>query len=501
MNKFKYQKGGVWSQIDIVLPDATFYENIKGVSLVDSKIQDLSASNIPCPQSFRKNSVLRKSWRIQHGALIEKAFKNDFNELPYRTIFPGPYIPTLNAEMTCIGDSAYSVFTNILNTVKERIPDINKFRKNSPYYVYESTYKPFLRTINAPEEGWYYEKISCPEVAGVSFPMPPLYEFVDKDTQKLNLFLEKLEIKSREFCKKHLGRKTKREKKDIIEMFSFILSSWYLNKQNITAKYYKYVDEILKTFDALDTQPIKPSLFLLEIAHAIAYMLEVGKFEIIAFGNHSNYYVDILKIPLENLIETELCDIQRVLREICTFFSLGWSPIIVHFNKDLGYNIDGTHRHYALLTIELLRRLRKAFGNIPIRQINLNSDQASDVIKTFSKRYNKVGLSFRETLRVVNYIVNSDNPWPYVDDLKDWLDKIIDLEMRYVPVIYLPEWRARAVVKNLCDKGIALIGVPPENIYLVGRSNGKKGIVIRGGYHGTDRQPMFWMNIMDLQKI
>lgn len=76
----------------------------------------------------------------------------------------------------------------------------------------------------------------------------------------------------------------------------------------------------------------------------------------------------------------------------------------------------------------------------------------------------------------------------------------ISIEFRYVPVVYLPEWRARSVVKNLCDKGIALVGVPPLNIYLVGRSNGKKGIFVRGGYHGTDRQPVPWMNIVDFQK-
>ena len=210
-------------------------------------------------------------------------------------------------------------------------------------------------------------------------------------------------------------------------------------------------------------------------------------------------WLDVIRLPVESLVETELCDIERVLREIRSFFSIGWAPILVHLSGEYAYNIDGTHRHYALLAIELLRRLINTFCK-PIRLIDINSKKASYVIQEFSWRYKKVGLSLRETLRVVNYIINSDPPWSYINFLESELKKIQHIEFQYIPVIYLPEWRARTVVKNLFDKGVGLVGIPPINIEIVGSSNGKKGIFIRGGYHGDDRQPSPWFNIIALQK-
>lgn len=498
---FKYKLEGIQSRIPLIKPDKTFYEGIKGLSLTNNPVVDLQESNLAPPRCLKLSSEYLKGWTYHHAPLIEAAYKGRSSKIPFRSIFPGPYIPTLETEMTNIGDTAYSVYKNILTSIKQRIPRLNKLRKNSIQYFYQSDYKPITRKITEPEEAWGFFKIKCPTIGGVNFPLPPTYEYEPDDYRYLRKALDNINKKSRDFCNKYLGGQKSRTKDDIVEIISFIDSVQNLFRRKVPGILARAFEEVMCQFDKFNQPPKHPAEFLFEIKHALSYLITIKNFPLICSGPYSSFWVDVLQLPLENLIETELGDIQRVLREIRSFFTLGWAPIIVHLDKKLGFNTDGTHRHYALLTIELLKRLKLAHNNQSIRKIDINSRFSYQAIMDFSAEYKKYGLSLRETLRVINYIINSDAPWPYIDVLEDELRKIFHVNFKYVPVVFLPEWRARSVVKNLCDKGIALVGVPPKNIYIVGRSNGKKGIFIRGGYHGTDRQPMAWMNYFDLQKL
>lgn len=501
MYSYPYSLHGLQSKVNIVEPDNTFYETVKGVSLISKEVKDLPISDLPQPRTLQLNPQFQIAWRILHAPLINAAFSGVNPAIPYRSIFPGPYIPTLDGQMNIIGDTAFSVFENTLKVIKQRIPDIRKMHKNSVSYTYKSNYRPIVRKIYEPEEAWGYRHIKCPQIEGINFPLPPTYEYEPSDGRKLKKFQQQLLHKCCKFCLNHIGKKKKRTRKDIEDLVGYINISKNLFYDPETLNIVDAFDEVLKYFDGLNLQPVQPALFLFEIEHALSYLSVINSHDVVCFGRYATYWVDILRIPLENLIETELGDIQRVLREIRTFFTLGWSPIIVHFDGENAFNTDGTHRHYALLTIELLRRLKNAHHNKPIRKIDLNAAISFQTIMDFSRRFKKRGLSFRETLRVVNHLVNSDTPWPYLEDFEKQMEKIKHIELSFMPVVYLPEWRARSVVKNLCDKGIALVGVPPENIYIVGRSKGKKGIFIRGGYHGTDRQPMVWLDIVQLQQL
>lgn len=496
---YRFRLNGLESKFSLLEPDNTFYETVKGINLIENHVIDLPSSSLPCPKSLKLSPQLKKAWKTQHAPLIEAAYKGKSFNQPVRSIFPGPYIPALDGKMVAIGDYAYQVFEHILQNIKQRIPEIKKITKNSLKYIYTSGYKPIERKITESEEVWGYVNIKCPIVKGITFPLPPTYEYETSDNLKLESALNKINAKCSEFCLKYVGKETQRTKEDVLEIVSYLVSVQNLYKKNIPPIIIKAFDEVLTCFDKLDQQPEHPAKFLFEVEHAVSYLAAIKDFRLLCFGKYSTFWVDILRLPLENLIETEFCDIQRVLREIMTFFALGWSPIVVHLDNKLGFNTDGTHRHYALLSIELLRRLKSAH-NKPLRKIDLNSPLSYKTIIEFQNRYKKYGLSFRETLRVVNHLVNSDNPWPYLSNFEDELENLKETEFKYIPVIYLPEWRARSVVKSLCDKGIALIGVPPENIQIVGRSQGKKGIFIRGGYHGTDRQPMVWMDIKQLNK-
>ncbi len=491
----------LYSKLPLVEPDNTFYESVKGVTLVKNEVAPLKKSNIPSPSILNLNKDLIKSWEEQHASLIEASFYGLKHELPYRSIFPGPYIPTLNGNMTVIGDKAFSVFINILMSIKQRIPRDNRIKKKSNHYYYQSDYKPILRKITEPEESWSLTKIKCPVINGVNFPLPPLYEYEPQDYRNLVNMRNKIEIICENFCRRHLGKNKKRTNNDLVELLSYISAVEYLFLRKVNSLLIKGFDQVLKHFDRLDKQPIHAAEFLFEIEHALSYLINIRNHKLVCSGAYDSYWVDILKLPLENLVETELGDIQRILREVRTFFTLGWSPIIVHLDGKNGFNIDGTHRHYAILTVELLRRLKKANNYNPIRNINLNSKESYNAIISFKNRYKKEGLSLRECLRAINYVINSDPPWSYIDELEIGINRIKDVELKFVPVVYLPEWRARSVIKNLCDKGIALVGVPPLNIYIVGRSKGRKGIFIRGGYHGTDRQPMVWIDIIKFQSI
>jgi len=488
------------TKVKLIQPDKTFYESIKGISLENDEVSSLNSSDLSIPKSLKLSKEYIRSWRFQHAPLIEKAFENIDSKTPFRTIFPGPYIPALDGELINIGDFAQTVYANILKSIKQRIPHLKKLKKNGFEYSYESSYKPILRTISEPEEAWGYQRIKCPRIQGVNFPLPPTYEYEPEDTKRLERVKKDINKKCSHFCQKHLGKKKERNKNHIIEILSYISSVQNLMPSKISTTLIKSFNEVLSFFDLKDCQPENPMKFLFEVHHALSYLIQIKNFPLLFSGSYATYWVDCIQLPLENLVEAELCDIHRVLREIRSYFSVGWSLIIVHLDGKLGFNTDGTHRHYALLTVELLRRLRSG-SKESFRKMDLNSDRALKIITEFSDRYNKKGLSLRETLRVVSYIVNSDSPWPYLDILEDEIRKSKGTEIKYVPVIYLPEWRARSVVKNLCDKGIALVGVPVKNIFLIGRSKGKKGIFIRGGYHGTDRQPMLWLNYLDIQKL
>ncbi len=492
---------GLRSKITYFEPDKTFYESVKGVSLIDFPVADLPLSKSPPPKAIRMVPELVAGWHEHHAPLIEAAYTIKEGNIPFRSIFPGPYIPSLNGDMVCVGGTSYGVFEYILRNVKQRIPQMKNLLKNSHGFEYKSLYRPIIRKITEPEESWTYRNIPCPVVSGVNFPLPPIYEYEPEDEQRLNTVRQYIQLICRKFIEEHVGKGKRRTIQDVFRLISFIHSVEYLHIRNIPSQFTRSFHEVLTHFDLYAEPPKNPEAFLFEIEHALSYLLEIVRHPIICYGRYATFWVDVLKLPVELLIETELCDIQRVLREIRSFYTLGWSPITVHFDRKLAYCTDGTHRHYALLTIELLRRLVRAHHGKSIRSIDLNSALSFQTIRAFQSRYNKVGLSLRETLRVVNYLVNSDSVWPYLNDIEIQMKEALDDELSFVPVIYLPEWRARSVIKNLCDKGIALVGVPPVNIQIVGRSQGKKGIFIRGGYHGTDRQPMVWMNILEFQHI
>lgn len=488
------------SKVPVIDPDFTFYENIKKISLVNLPVNNLPQTKIPLPKSLRfLDDYLIEGWNKNHGPLIELAAQRKSIKLPCRSIFPGPYIPWLRGKMKPIGDTAYSIFLKSISTVKQRIPDINRIKKISNGYTCDNDYFPIIKKMELPDgENWYYKHIECPPIDGVYFPLPDVYKYRGKDKVKLKESINFVHDACVTFYEAYCSGKYK-SNKEIHKIISLIRCVQYLYTPHVRESEIEVFGEILKYFDNKKISKRNIPELLFEIDHAVSYLNKLRNKEIIFSGIYGMSWIDVIKLPIENLIETELADIQRVLREIRSFFSIGWAPILVHLSGTLAYNIDGTHRHYALLTVELLRRLKHRF-NVPIRKINLNSKIATEIITEFSWRYKKVGLSLRETLRTVDYLINSKAEWPYLHFMEEEIKKIIDIELQYIPIIYLPEWRARTVIKDLCDEGIALVGVPPINIEIVGSSNGKKGIFIRGGYHGDDRQPNPWFNIIFLQK-
>ena len=488
------------SKVPVIDPDFTFYENIKKISLVNLRVNNLSQTRIPLPKSLRfLDDYLVEGWYKNHSPLIELAAKRKLIKLPYRSIFPGPFIPGLQGKMNPIGDTAYSIFMNTISSVKQRIPNLNQLRKVQGGYAYNNDYFPIIKKMCLPDgENWRYKHIECPPIDGVYFPLPGVYKYQKKDSLRLRRAVHFIHGECIAFYEIYRSKEHK-SNNEIHKIISLIRCAQYLYTPHVRETEVEVFGEILKYFDNKKVPKRNIAELLFEIDHAVSYLNKLRNKEIIFSGIYGMSWIDVIKLPIENLIETELADINRVLREIRSFFSIGWAPILVHLSGTLAYNIDGTHRHYALLTIELLRRLKHKL-NVPLRKINLNSKVATEIITEFSWRYKKVGLSLRETLRTINFLINSKTAWPYLHFMEEEIKKIINTELQYIPVIYLPEWRARTVAKDLCDEGIALVGVPPINIEIVGSSNGKKGIFIRGGYHGDDRQPNPWFNIISLQK-
>lgn len=488
------------SKIPVVDPDFTFYENIKKVSLVNLPVRAHSLTKIPLPKSLRfLDDYLVEGWNKNHGPLIEIAAQRKSKNIPYRSLFPGPYIPWLRGKMSLVGDTDYSIFIKTISSVKQRIPDIKSIKEVQNGYTYNNDYFPIIKKMALPEtENWHFKHIECPPIDGVYFPLPRVYKYQRKDVVQLKKSINLIENVCTSFYKAHVSTKHK-DNRIIHKIISFIRAVQYLYTPHVRETEVEVFGEILNYFENKEIPHKNIPELLFEIDHAVSYLNKLRNKEIIFSGIYGMSWIDVIKLPIENLIETELADIERVLREIRSLFSIGWAPILVHLSGTLAYNIDGTHRHYALLTVELLRRLKHRL-NVPLRKINLNSKESTEIITEFSWRYKKVGLSLRETLRTVDYLVNSSVVWSYLRFMEEKIEKIIDIELQYVPVIYLPEWRARTVVKDFCDEGTALIGVPPINIEIVGSSNGKKGIFIRGGYHGDDRQPNPWFNIISLQK-
>lgn len=488
------------SKIPIVDPDFTFYESIKKISLVNLPVHEPDPTSLPIPKSFRfLDDYLVDGWTHVHAPLIEVAAYGYKSKKPNRSLFPGPYIPWQYGKMKPIGDTMYSIFLKTICSVKQRIPEIKRISKIQNGYSYLNDYFPIIKKMELPPgEKWSYSHVECPPIDGVYFPLPTRFSFSNLDKKNLKEVMSLIKKNCIDFFRLFVSKKSV-SKNEVHNLISFIRCIQYLYTPHVREAEVEVFEEILQNFKNKKIIAKNVPALLFEIDHAVSYLYKLRNKEIIFSGKYGMSWIDVIKLPIENLIETELADIDRVLREVRSFFSVGWAPILVHLSGTLAYNIDGTHRHYALLTVELLRRLKHGC-NVPLQKLNLNSQRATEIISEFSWRYKKVGLSLRETLRTVNYIVNGKKIWPYLQFAEEEIDKIIDLELQYIPVIYLPEWRARTVVKNLSDEGTALVGVPPINIEIVGSSNGKKGIFIRGGYHGDDRQPNPWFNIIYMQK-
>lgn len=497
------------ANVPYTLPDPTLYESIKNITFSQHEVIHPTPTNVLCPDRFASGGPLFfRAWSRQHGALIQSAFEKKFvrniRPFPVRSIFPGPYLPVSGGAIDCIGGLAFDVFVNTIRQVKQRIPDIKKLHCERNVYQYATDYVPKYYDVSDPEEGWTFTAVDCPKVQGVSFPLPDTYEYTHADGKNADATLRLLRLESLRFLDGYVSTNRTERVASIARMFSLIRSVESINIVEISELKTHIIDEILQMFllygHVLTHANILYVLF--EVDHAVSYMMKLDKKELLISGVFGMFWMDVFKMNVRHLVETEFCEIERVLREMRTFFTAGWAPIIVHIDKDTkhGFNVDGTHRHYALLTIELLRRMKQASSK-EIRHIDINSPDSTAVINQFSREYEKDGLSLRETLRVVMYLCGSKAEWPFLRSIEQKIHELGATSLEWVPVIYLPEWRARTVVKNLCDDGIGMVGVPPENIEIVGRSNGMKGIFIRGGYHGTDRQPSVWMNYAGIQRI
>ena len=309
------------SKIPVIAPDPTFYKQIKKISLELLPVKEIPECDIPLPLSFRYlDDFFVNLWKRHHGARLFTICKNSKRSTtspPYRSIFPGPYIPFLDGKMKVIGDSAFSVFLNTIITVKQRIPDINKLHQNENGYIYENTYYPIIKKINEPEEGWNIKFFECPVIDGVYFPIAGSLKYTKKDLNQLDRIIKLIANECQSLYQKYF-QNDKFTKKDIRKIISLIRCVQYLYTPHIRDSEVEIFKEILTLFKHRNRLE-KPAELLFEIDHVVSYFHKLRNKEILLSGAYGMAWLDVIRLPVESLVETELCDIERVLREISDF--------------------------------------------------------------------------------------------------------------------------------------------------------------------------------------
>jgi hypothetical protein len=182
-------------------------------------------------------------------------------------------------------------------------------------------------------------------------------------------------------------------------------------------------------------------------------------------------------------------DSRRAIDEVVNLVRRGWAPIVTDERKN---NTDGSHRGIAARVWSLLKYLDTHFKEAT-EPVDVN-----ELISEFiASRTDMQGLTLRETLRVTQELLIN----PVYEPQRQIIYEALPLypDIKFIPVLLLPEKEALCVVKNPFDTKGEVIGVDPFVTYTLTDGRSHYALGSRGPYHRTDRTPAPWFDIWELQ--
>ena len=233
--------------------------------------------------------------------------------------------------------------------------------------------------------------------------------------------------------------------------------------------------------------------FLFELEDVLGYGQWTHARTCVGRGVYRGCWLEVYLLPLSEIRNTEIAQTPRVLQELLSLIERGFAPLVVN---EYGANVDGTHRQTASWLWNLLSGLDPG-------DLRLNSSDLQTHVRSFvDKNTESMGpVTIREVLRILaefildetSLCVLKNRVLPHMKD---------NGQITHLPVMFLRETTWPTVRYREYLGGEKAVRVDP---LVYERMSQDPSLVLpahgQGPYHLTDRELVYWFDVLAINRL
>ncbi len=454
-------------------PSEELYKDIKGISLSSHRSPGSfadSETSTRSPYKLSENLLSTLGWEMQDEERWNKVFgprvagilssasgiPDQEENLP--EVFPGVVIEELSLEKT-----QYKRFLKTLE-IRRRASNsrwdtrhVSRLSSNL-FWPWLYVERPYITALNP---GLFYGW-SPPEVKEAE---------LDQSEKIRTLAMSKLSLE------------------EVHSLLEMVHADWGKTlRARYDLKFLTLAREIIKKErDKIDPAQLHSLIFELEaFAH---YASLVSSNEAVYTGFFQGLWVEIVRVPLQTIRATELCQTERLLDELLNLCEGRTAPVVIN---EYGSVADGNHR----LTATWLWNLLSATRNC---EWSLANEQFQKAVGEFVRlrRESMSPVTVHEILRHLALMLdNSRHKERLENHLKaKFRDNCIQYQIESLPAVYISTYNNVAAIAEIYDKEEKILRFEP-GIYEALLSLKSKVLPERACYHFADRVPLPWFDLI-----
>lgn len=270
-----------------------------------------------------------------------------------------------------------------------------------------------------------------------------------------------------------------------IESMNAVRKLWGVNNCNYTLKAICFGNKYFSLIKR--SNPDKTVEALFELEALLSYLSASEGLPQILSGTLYGNWVEVHKIELESIKQTELCVTSRIKDELKNLCSTTFAPIVINEYKSVA---DGNHR---LTTSWIWNLLVDCLST----KWGLTEEFQSAVEKSCTyQKLQKFPVSLHETLYHLGLILSNIEEAELLERTLKPVMFNTKSEIKTVPVLVLPEYLSCASNKEEYDTGNGIKRVHPS-VYERMADIPNLVLPARASYHYTDRVLLPWFKVID----
>lgn len=235
------------------------------------------------------------------------------------------------------------------------------------------------------------------------------------------------------------------------------------------------------------SNPDKTLEALFELEGFLSYVSATKGLEQILSGNLYGNWVEVHKLELESIKQTELCVTARIKDELRNLCTTTFAPIVINEHKNVA---DGNHR----LTTSWIWNLLTDCLETPW---DLQSQFQEAVSKSPTlKKLEKFPITLHQVLFHLGLILSDAEEAKSMEQMLKPVMLATGSKINMVPVLVLPEYLSCASDKQDYDTGNSIKRAHPK-VYEMMAANSNLVLPPRASYHYTDKVLLPWFKVID----